>query len=46
MPQVDIPSILFITAGLGLAVSFAILAGILSARVFFHATGDVEDEQP
>jgi hypothetical protein len=45
MPQVDIGTILFAGAGLGLAVSFAVAAGVVTARVFFHATSEPEDKR-
>jgi len=45
MPQIDLGAVLFTSAGLGLAVSFAVLAGIVSARVFFNATRDSEDKR-
>lgn len=44
--QVDIGTILFASAGLGLAVSFAVAAGIVSARVFFRATSEPEEKRP
>ena len=46
MPEIDVPMLLFVSAGMVLAVSFAVLAGILCARVLFHATRSVEEEQP
>lgn len=52
MAQLDIGTIIFATAGLGLAVSFAVVAGVVSARVFFHATsapgtpGAQDDNRP
>jgi len=45
MAQIDLGTLLFAGAGLGLAVSFAVLAGIVSARVFFNATRDAEEKR-
>lgn len=44
MPQLDVATILLALGGLGLAVSFAVVTGIATARVFFHATST--DEKP
>ena len=46
MPQIDVGTIIFASAGLGLAISFAVLVGVVTARLFFHATLDVEEERP
>jgi hypothetical protein len=40
MPQIDLGMVLFVSAGLGLAVSFSVAAGVVAARVFFDATRD------
>jgi len=45
MAQLDIGTILFAGAGLGLAVSFAVAAGVVTARVFFRATSEPEDKR-
>ncbi len=41
--QIDLATILLVCAGLGVAVAFAILAGTVSARVFFDATRGEEE---
>jgi hypothetical protein len=41
--QLDLTSVLLTVAGLGIASAFAILAGAVSARVFFDATSDPEE---
>jgi hypothetical protein len=46
MPQFDIGTVLFAGAGLGLAVSFAVAAGVVTARVFFRATSAPEEKRP
>jgi hypothetical protein len=46
MPQIDLASVLLVTAGLAIAVAFAILAGTVSARVFFDASRAKEEERP
>ncbi len=38
MPQLDLGTVLLALAGLGVAVGFAVLAGTVSARVFFDAS--------
>jgi len=43
MPQLDLATALVALAGLGLAVSFAVVAGIATARVFFHASRAEEE---
>ncbi len=45
MPQIDLATVLLIAAGLALAIAFAILAGTVSARVFFDATRAKEEER-
>ncbi len=44
MPQLDLPTIL-IAGGLGLAIIFAVLAGVVSARVFFDASRDAGEKR-
>jgi hypothetical protein len=44
MPQVDLATIVLAVAGLGLAIGLAILAGTVTARVFFDASRGQEDE--
>ncbi len=44
--QIDLATILLACAGLGVAVAFAILAGTVSARVFFDATRGEEEPAP
>ena len=44
--QIDLATILLVCAGLGVAVAFAILAGTVSARVFFDATRGEEEPAP
>ena len=44
--QIDLATILLACAGLGVAVAFAILAGTVSARVFFDATRGEEESAP
>ncbi len=46
MPQLDLATVLLAFAGLGVAVAFAILAGTVSARVFFDATRGDEEQTP
>ena len=46
MPQLDLATILLVTAGIGIAILFAILAGTVSARVFFDATRAKEEDRP
>jgi hypothetical protein len=41
--QFDLASALLAIAGIGIASAFAVLAGRVSARVFFDATGESED---
>lgn len=45
MPQLDIGTLVLASAGLGLAVSFAVLAGVVTARLFFHASR-AQEEKP
>jgi len=44
VPQLDLPTIL-IAGGLGLAIIFAVLAGVVSARVFFDASRDAGEKR-
>jgi hypothetical protein len=44
MPQIDLGTILAVFAGLGIAVAFAVLAGTVSARVFFDASRASDDD--
>jgi len=44
MPPLDLGTILLALAGLVVAVAFAILAGTVSARVFFDASREPEEE--
>jgi len=46
MPQVDLATIFLAIAGLGLAVGFAVLAGTVTARVFFDASRGQEEKKP
>jgi len=41
--QFDLASALFAIAGIGIASAFAVLAGAVSARVFFDATRESRD---
>lgn len=43
---IDLATVLLASAGLGVAVAFAILAGTVSARVFFDATRGEEEQAP
>lgn len=46
MPSLDLATVFLALAGLAVAVGFAVLAGRVSARVFFDATrGATEDER-
>ena len=38
--QIDLASVLLALAGIAVATGFAVLAGTVSARVFFDATSD------
>jgi hypothetical protein len=38
VPQLDVATVVLALAGLGLATGFAILAGMVSARMFFDAS--------
>jgi len=42
--QIDLLTALVVTAGVAVAVCLAVLAGKLSARVFFDASGRKVDE--
>ena len=42
--QLDVLTALLVTAGLAVAIGLAIVAGKLSARVFFDASGRRHDE--
>ncbi len=44
--QVDLGTILLAFAGLSVAVGFAVLAGTISARVFFDATRGQPEDKP
>lgn len=44
MPQIDVGTVLLAFAGLGVAVGFAVLAGTVSARVFFDASRPESEE--
>lgn len=44
MPELDVATVLLTLAGLGVAVAFAVLAGTVTARVFFDASREVEEE--
>ena len=46
MPQIDLATVLVVIAGMGVAILFAILAGTVSARVFFDATRAKEEDRP
>ena len=41
----DLATILLVCAGLGIAVGFAVLAGTVSARVFFDASREHAEEK-
>jgi hypothetical protein len=41
--QFDLASVLLAVAGIGIASAFAVLAGTVSARIFFDATREPED---
>jgi hypothetical protein len=41
--SIDFGTFLLAVAGVAVAVAFAVLAGTVSARVFFEATGESED---
>ena len=45
VPQLDLATLFLACAGLGVGVSLAVLAGIVSARVFFDASREAEDER-
>lgn len=45
MPQIDLGTVLLALAGLGVAIGFAVLAGTVSARVFFDASRPEAEEQ-
>jgi hypothetical protein len=42
--SIDLATVLLACAGLGVAVGFAVLAGTVSARVFFDASRGAEEE--
>lgn len=41
--QIDLATVLLAVTGIAVASAFAVLAGTVSARVFFDATRDSED---
>jgi hypothetical protein len=41
----DLATVLLASAGLGIAVGFAVLAGTVSARVFFDASRERPEEE-
>jgi hypothetical protein len=45
MPPFDLLTALIVCAGVAVAVGLAVLAGTLSARVFFDATSAHTDEE-
>lgn len=45
MPELDLGTLLLALAGLGVAVGFAVLAGTVSARVFFDASRPEPEER-
>lgn len=45
MPSIDVATVLLVLAGLSVAVIFAVLAGKLSARIFFDATAAKKEEE-
>lgn len=46
MPPIDLASVLLFCAGLLIAITLAVLAGTISARVFFDATRGPAEEEP
>ena len=46
MLGIDFGSMFVAFVGVTLAVSVSIGAGIVSARVFFHASREIDDKQP
>ena len=46
MPPIDLATALLALAGLAIAVSFAVLAGTISARVFFDASRPTTKDDP
>lgn len=44
MPQIDLATVALPVAGLGLVVGLAVLAGKMTARVFFDASRAQKDE--
>lgn len=47
MPERELATVLLIAIGLAVAVIVAVLAGTITARVFFSATGsEPEEERP
>ena len=45
MLGLDLSTMFIALAGVGLAVLFSIGAGIVSARVFFHASREAEEDR-
>ena len=45
MPEIDPGTIALVLVGLGVAVAFAILAGMVSARVFFDASREPDERE-
>lgn len=47
MPQLDLAMVLLVSIGLAVAVILAVLAGTVTARVFFSATrSEPEEKRP
>ncbi len=45
MPSIDLATVLLVVVGLGIAVALAVLAGKVSARVFFDASATKKEEE-
>lgn len=45
MPQIDLATVLLVAVGLAVALVFAVLAGKLSARIFFDASASKDEER-
>lgn len=45
MPYIDLATLLLVVAGLAVAVAFAVLAGKVTAQVFFDASAAKEEER-